>query len=526
MIPLRPYQQDCVDSARDMTREGKRRILLVAPTGSGKTVIASHIIASALDRGRRVLMFAHRRELIRQPFVKLVRFGVPPDQIGIEMAGVRYPKGGQLFGDRPATADQIWQQYAARRPQAPVQIASIDTLRNRAKPPADLIVIDEAHRALARSYQDLLRQYDNPVVLGLTATPMRADGRGLGDMFEDLLLVSSYRQLVTEGYLLEPRVWTVPEASRPDLSGVRVRSTGDYDESQLAAACDREGLVGDLVDHYQRHGNGSPAFAFAVSVAHSQHIAEKFLAAGIPAAHLDGTTPAPQRDETLARLAMGDIRVVSNCDVCTEGTDVPEVGTIIMARPTKSLRVYLQQCGRGSRPYGDQPFVILDHAGCVLEHGLPQDDRDWSLEGRKRQQKGRSAPCLTCPSCLAALPLGTRVCPECGHVFVEVEESSAEVEERDGQLVEVELLPPGERWAAVVAEWRKKNASRDVPLKPGWCFFEYRRRFNQRPPAGVKRPRLTDDEERQRARFDALKQTADEKGYAQGWAYAQLKRSA
>lgn len=209
VIALRPYQVEAVERVRAAIRAGKRRILLVLATGGGKTVVAAHVVSSAVAKSRRVVFVAHRRELIRQTFAKLVRNGLPPDLVGIVMAGVESRPADLFAHDVSALRDdELWGALARRRPTAPVQVASIDTLRNRQRPAGDLVIIDEAHRALAKSYRDLTEAYPDAVHLGLTATPYRADGRGLGELYEDLVVVASPRLLIEQGFLVAPRVFT------------------------------------------------------------------------------------------------------------------------------------------------------------------------------------------------------------------------------------------------------------------------------------------------------------------------------
>ena len=240
-VRLRPYQQDAVREIRSRVAAGVRHLIVVAPTGSGKTTIAAHIIAKAAERGSRVLFMAHRRELISQAYNRLIQLGVPEKQLGILMGRDR--------------------RY---RPGSPVQVASVDTLRNRAKPLADIVFVDECHRSTAKTYRDIAAYYPDAIHLGPTATPFRANGEGLDDAYNDLLLVASPRQLIDEGHLVEPRVFTVPTESLPDLSAVRMKR-GDYDQRALAEAVDSKMLVGNLVEHWMRHTEGVRTVAFAVS---------------------------------------------------------------------------------------------------------------------------------------------------------------------------------------------------------------------------------------------------------------------
>jgi superfamily II DNA or RNA helicase len=285
--------------------------------------------------------------------------------------------------------------------------------------------------------------YPDAIHLGFTATPYRADNRGLGEFYEDLLVVASIGDLIAQGYLVEPHVFTVPKERLPNLAGVRVRA-GDYAQDQLDEAVDQARLVGDIVEHWTKHASGVRTVAFAVSVKHSKHIVERFHEAGIAAEHLDGTTPTAERDAMLVRLERGETLVVSNCGVLCEGFDQPAVKCAILARPTKSTGLYLQQAGRILRPWQGQRAIILDHAGCAREHGLPQEEREFSLEPKPKRKRGETVdvPIRICDGCQAVLPARMRVCPECGFFFTEPRPVPAEIE---GELV---LATPGEQATA------------------------------------------------------------------------------
>jgi DNA repair protein RadD len=284
---LRPYQTDVINRLRAAALI-HRRVLLVAPTGSGKTVIASAIVQGAVAKGKRVLFLAHRRELIDQAASKLWACGID--------AGII------LAGRRP-------------RPEQPVQVASVQTLWTRAfrgtsmeAPLADVIVVDEAHHVRAQTYGKILDHYPNAVVLGLTATPCRGDGRGLGNVFGTLVECPGVQELIDLSFLVPTKVYA---PSTPDLSGIRVER-GDYVESQLAERVNTDRLVGDIVDHWLRLAEGRKTVVFATGVAHSLHIRDEFRRSGVWAEHIDGTTPIEEREAILKRLSEGTVKVVTN----------------------------------------------------------------------------------------------------------------------------------------------------------------------------------------------------------------------
>jgi DNA repair protein RadD len=525
-LTLRPYQERAIACARDHVRRGVRRVLICAPTGAGKTVVGGAIILSAVERRKRALFVAHRRELIRQSFCKLVRGGLPPDQVGVIMGDTPHAElelRGLLAPELPDTDAELWSRYARRRPSAPVQVASIDTLRRREKPPADLVGIDECHRALSKSYMDLLEHYGQATHFGLTATPFRADGRGLGDAYEQLVVVTTIRELIDEGYLVEPLAYGTKEL--PDLSKVKRRG-GDYDQEELAEACDKRELVGNIVEHWLEHADGRRTVCFAASVQHSRHIVEQFLAAGVAAEHIDGETPTEERDAILARVDSGETLVVSNYGVLCEGWDQPSVKVCILARPTKSEGLYLQMCGRILRPWNGVPALILDHAGCANDFWLPQDPREFSLEGRKKRTE--ALPSVRACHCLATLPRGARVCPACGDPVPAAAGGGggrAEPEHVDGELVALtSSVGDGDarHVLAAVKAWHKRW-ERGNPTKPGWVAYDYQKRAGRRWPRGVPLPVLTPAQQLALEEHAERRAIQEERGYSPAWLFAGRK---
>ena len=291
---LRPYQLNKVAEARAMMGGGKKSICLVSPCGSGKTVIAAHIILSALSKGRRVLFLAHRRELINQCADKLKALGV----LDYNVILPRHPQ--------------------SNNPTSQMHIASIQTLIRREYPKADLIIVDEAHHAAARQYKSFLSNYPDAYVLGLTATPERLDGKGLDDIFQDLLEVATVPQLIEQGFLVKPTCLSpsreMAEKIKGSLSGLKIRG-GDYDEGELGDAMDNKVLIGDIIEHWKEWAFGQKTIVFAASILHSQHIVEQFTNAGIAAAHIDGKMGTRERERILSAWRTPALDVVSNCQI-------------------------------------------------------------------------------------------------------------------------------------------------------------------------------------------------------------------
>ncbi len=467
--------------------------------------MASAVILAAYTRGKRVVFFAHRRELIKNTRSKLVAAGVPAESIGI-MLGAE-----------------------TERLDAPVIVASIDTWRARehSRPPADLVFVDEAHRSCSDTYRMAIAHYRDAgaTVLGLTATPFRSDGRGLGDLYEALEVIATPSQLIAEGFLCAPKVYSLPPDKRPDLTGIRTTG-GDYQLDELSARMNTSVLVGGLVSQWQKHAGGRRTVVFAVGVDHSRNIVQSFVDAGIAAEHLDGETPHPERDAILARLASGETLVVSNCAVLTEGWDCPAVKCCTLARPTKNPGLFLQMAGRILRPWEGVEAIILDHAGLCLTHGLPQDEREFALEPSRPKSENRERPHKVCPSCDAVVPTGSATCVECGHEFPPRELPP----EEPGELVELttkerktELDLLRDSFNVIVLAWQAENerrVARDVrPLSRKAVYAKFQEKHRRKPPRGcVAPPDLYATPLEKRQTFSRLCELAARYPEGQSWA--------
>jgi superfamily II DNA or RNA helicase len=409
VISLRPYQNEIVERIRNSFISGKNRPLLVLPTGGGKTVCFSYITSGASAKGNRVMILVHRQELLDQCHRSLLAIGV---------------EHGLIASGR--TQD----------PTKNVQVASVQTLVRRleqTKEP-DLIIMDEAHHACAGSWGKVLNRWANARVLGVTATPERLDGKGLGSVFDDLVVGLDVSELINQKFLCQP-IYYAP--SVVDLSAVKTVA-GDYDRKQLNEVMGSPKITGNAVEHYKRICNGTPAIAFCTSIEHATQISNAFNESGVKSAVIDGKLSDAERMDRIKSLSDGRISVLTSCEIVSEGFDLPSCTTAILLRPTQSLSLHLQQIGRVLRISENKPNAfILDHAGNCLRHGLAEEKRNWSLQGREKKKKSQIAgeKYKQCEKCYRIFKSGN-ACPECGHV---IEVKSRIVEQVDGDLEQLKI---------------------------------------------------------------------------------------
>ena len=408
MFELRPYQRDAVDQIRAQFVAGHRNVLFVLSTGGGKTRIFSHITEQAAERGNRVCVLVHRQELLRQASASLHQMGVPH---------------GLVAANLSMDLSQ------------PVQVASVQTLARRlGKFPQEffqLLVVDEAHHSNAGTWAKVLEHFHRARVLGVTATPCRCDGRGLGEWYGAMVQGPTAAWLTEQGYLAPAKVYAPPIGF--DARQIRKRM-GDFDMTQAAEQLSGNQAVGDALAHYRQHLDGKTAIAFCCSIAHAEGVARLFSDAGVSAASIDGTMDAATRERLLTELGAGRLQVLTSCALIGEGVDVPSVAGCILLRPTQSVSLHLQMIGRCLRPQAGKQAVILDHVGNVLRLGHHLEVREWSLEGVKKRQRDSAPSVKVCPKCFAAMNSQARVCPECEHEFAP---ERRELRHVDGELVEV-----------------------------------------------------------------------------------------
>jgi superfamily II DNA or RNA helicase len=396
MIPtLRPYQEAILKDLREAFRSGASRVCLVSPTGSGKTVMFCAVTDGAMRRGNRCLIVAHRSEIVEQTSAALVNLGI---------------SHGVVAPGYPETPE-------------PVQVASVSSLVRRLDRHSDynLLVTDECHHGVTGTWRRVIDAMPRAKVLGVTATPERLDGRGLGDVFQTMIMGPTTGELIKAGHL-SPFTCYAP-SKPPDLSSVSTRA-GDFAADQLADAMSQPVVVGSAVDAYEDICPGKRAIVFGVDRRHSIMLAERFVGRGHKAVHLDADTPREQRRRAIKALAAGEISLITNCGLISEGVDVPAVEAVVLARPTQSLGLHLQMVGRALRiAPGKEKALILDLAGNSYRHGLPDADRKWSLDGSPRKQRERNPPQPRhCEYCDAVNKPRAPTCTSCGESLLTLQE--------------------------------------------------------------------------------------------------------
>lgn len=418
MITLRPDQEKAVHDMREALKT-HQSILFRGPTGMGKTVVASYMAQQATERRKRVIFGVHRVELAMQTAKTFDQFGI---------------KYGFIAAGRPAN------------PFAIAQIASADTLRNRPEllKGTALFVPDESHLWASKTRSDLIQSAKDAgaKIVGLSATPQRLDGKPL-DMFDAIVEGPSESWLIENGHLSRYRAYA---PVRPDLSGIGSRG-GDYVPGELEERFDKPAIHGDAIEAWRKYASGKRTMVFAISRVHGQHVTDAYNAAGIPAVYIDGTTSHGDRRARIEMFADGRALILVSINLAIEGFDLSaQVGRDVpvqcvqLLNPTKSLPRARQMMGRALRKKPDDA-IILDHVNIIMNadgsvnHGFPDDEHEWSLEGRKRQEGVPSFDVKLCESCFASYRAALSACPYCSS---ERTIKPRMVEEIEGQLAEIQ----------------------------------------------------------------------------------------
>lgn len=457
MRPLRKHQASAIDQLRFSLARGNKRVMLQAPTGFGKTLLAAHVIRSALDKGKRVIFVVNAISLVDQTVKAFWDEGIK--QIGV-MQG----------------------QHELTNRVMPVQVASVQTLQNRQIPHADLVLIDEAHNWF-KFYGQWMAEWDAVPFLGLSATPWT---KGLGKHYQDLIIAATTRELIEAGFLAPFRVFA---PSHPDLTGVRTVA-GDYHEGDLGAAMDKAPLVADIVKTWLERGENRPTFAYGVNRAHAKHIQREFEQAGIACGYIDAFTTIEERNEIGDKFHAGEYKIVANVGCLTTGIDW-DVRCLILARPTKSEILFTQIVGRGLRTAdGKDNCLILDHSDTHLRLGFVTDIQHETLcDGKPKESKAaeRKDPLpKECPSCACLKPARVYQCPACGFK----PEARADVEHVEGELQELDGSKTQRKHNREYTNDQKrafygelKEYARTMNYKEGWAANQYRSKFGVWPNA-------------------------------------------
>lgn len=417
-------QAEFVVRLRESLRRGKRAVLGVASPAFGKTVVASHITQTVRDKdpSASVWFVVHRKNLLRQTSKSFWRAKI---EHGLITSG-------------------------KSRSKMPIQVGTIGTIYSRLATlsPPRVMFVDEAHLSRGKMFSGVIQWAldGGTIVIGLTGTPIRLDGKALGDLFQDLIEAKDTAWLIEQGRLSSYRAFTTP--IQPDLSDVK-KTAGDYNKAQLATAMDTPTIVGDAVSHWKKHAAGMKTVCYCVNVEHSKNTAAAFNAAGVPAVHVDADTTESELKAACEGLATGRYMILCNCELVIEGFDLSAqldgldvtLECCILLRPTQSLARYLQMVFRALRAK-PEPAVILDHAGCIVRHGLPDEHREWSLDGRdraRRKPKEDDEPDVnvtTCGECFMVFMSGPNTCPHCGSP---VEKKERVIKQAEGELEEVDV---------------------------------------------------------------------------------------
>ena len=431
---LRQYQIDLETATRQAFRAGCQAPLIVLPCGGGKSCIAADMARKATERGNRVLYIVHRRELCDQIDRTFRDWGVD----------MRYCKIGMV-------------QTICRR------TAKIH--------PPRLIIIDETHHALARSYRKIFGAFPDAQRVGITATPCRLNGGGLGDV-NDRLVVGPSAAWLIEHHYLAPYDYYAPTVA--DLTGVHTVH-GEYATDEVVKKLDQSKIYGDVIGYYRQLADGRQAICYCASIEHSKTMAEQFRSQGIPAEHIDGETPKAERAETIRRFRAGETKILCNVDLISEGFDVPDCSVSILLRPTKSLTLYIQQSMRCMRYQPGKRSVIIDHVGNYARFGLPDMEREWTLEPKPRKKKAAATLKIRqCPHCFFTHEWAP-ACPHCGYVYPVKDRTLDEI--RDARLEQIKGIVLDYTRPEDCGTYEELRAyGKNHGYRPGWAYYAAKRK--------------------------------------------------
>ena len=439
-IQLYDYQQSLVNQARQAYADGFKSPCIVAPCGAGKSIMIAEIIKLTTDNRKRVLFLVHRKELLEQIENTLVNHGVNMEYVTLGM---------------------------------------VMTVVNRldSYPKFDLIVVDENHHTLAKSYKKILDYFDT-YVLGFTATPIRLNGDGLGDVNDKLVIGPTPKWLIKNKRLAPREYYSI---DLTDKTKLKKSSTGDYSNKSMDEAIGKT-IWGDVVKHYRKLADGQKTILYAHNVEYSKMFAEKFNDAGISAQHIDAKTPKADRQHIIEQFRKGEIKVLCNVDLIGEGFDVPDCTAVILMRPTQSLSLYIQQSMRPMRYQPNKIATIIDHVGNVHRHGFPEMEREWTLDKKKKRNRKQveEFPIWECPECLMVFEkekITNNTCPHCGYVKEIISDPEKEIDDEAvlKKLTEEDVqhvFYRNRNWKDAKSYKELQRIGKARGYKPSWAAFK------------------------------------------------------
>ena len=483
-ITLRPYQQKVIDDLIVALRKGYRKPLIVCATGGGKTAIATKIAEGIKNKGNSLIFMCHRTELVDQTYRTFLKNDIEPDFIA----------AGRKF-----------------KPESDCYIAMVNTLLRRLQKVScpNVLIADECHHLASKTWKTVSDYYNKSITIGLTATPCRLDGKPLSDMFDCMIIGPQTDELIRDGYLV-PYKYYAP--TNLDTSKIKVVN-GEYQAQALDEFMRESSVIGDNIEQYKKLAMGKRNVVFACNVKHSMEIVRRYNEAGIPAAHLDGNTNPGERKRTIKDFESGKIKVLSNVSLFGEGFDLPAIEVVSMLRPTMSLSLCIQQWGRGLRTapeIGKTECLILDHVNNYQRHGLPDEHREWSLDGGvKRKKRGQQSEVKIkrCANCFFAHSPALK-CPNCGYEYTSDGKTIKEVAGELYLIDSEEYKQAKKREVIEVSSYEELvKLERDRGYKIGWAENRWKAKTGED---------LT-------ATFAGYERIAKVRGYNNGWAYFKWK---
>ena len=390
-IKLRPYQRELINDIKHSMIAGHRSIVSVLGCGGGKSVIQAEIARSATGKHNRVLFLVHRKELCEQITDTFTSQDVDMELCSVSMV-----------------------QTVSRR---------LDSI-----PVPKIIMTDEAHHSTAKTYKKIYAAFPDALRLGFTATPCRLNKGGLGEVYDDLITSVSTKWLIDNNYLSPYKYYSVKLA---DTSGLHIKA-GDYKADEVAELMQNKEIYGETVKQWERLAKNKKTIAYCASVEAAEETAEQFQQAGYKAASLSGSTSKELRSQIMQDFRDSKLTILTNCELFGEGLDVPDCECTVLLRPTQSLTLYIQQSMRSMRYMPGKTAIIIDHVGNYYQHGLPDDDREWTLEPKKKQEN--MVKIRECPMCYAVYPPTQQRCPYCGYKAVK------EIQRKEKEVVEIDLV--------------------------------------------------------------------------------------